>query len=417
MAYVVQEDILASINGTINVSQGESQTYSINLHRDDLDTMLTAERASSITVSIIGMTGKKLLMFANPQIPGVTLPLTIGGERTNTAGILTFEITEQSSRFLEPGDLNIIISITYADFFPNSKTYVLPILKIGQIIEGDTGTGEGPDGGTGGGTGGGTAVPSKPFGSPEFTIEHIDLDMPSASGKMSVNSQNPYQITEMIFRNLDKNLIRLTSLENFVVNRMGNDKIEGILTLYSIDSPSFYAIYKILGWERVDLVSGNGNADSTDGIKLRVLIEDTTKGPGVTKSLWQVGNNVAFSIDTHGITNSSISPEGISTYEDKNKLVTIPTNGPFSKTGVQITHSPYYDSYVIVEVNGISVDVGNNTKNKACYFSGNNGITPVSYESIRSGDQLIWNGNIAGYELEVGDVINLIYEVNVDDLR
>jgi hypothetical protein len=410
MNYVVQEDILASIDGTINVAQGESQTYSINLHRDDLETMLTAERASSITVSIIGMTGRKLLMFANPQIPGVTLPLVIGDERNNTAGILTFEITEQASRFLEAGDLNVIISITYADFYPNSKTYVLPIFKIGQIIEGDTG------GTIGGGTGG-NAVPSKPFGSPEFTIEHTDLDMPSASGKMSVNNQNPYQITEMIFRNLDKNLVRLTSLENFVVNRMGNDKIEGILTLYSIDSPSFYAIYKILEWERIDLVPGNGNAHGTDGIKLRVLIEDTTKGPGVTKSLWQVGNNVAFSIDTHGITSSSIKPEGISTYEDKNKIVTVPTDGPSSPTGVQITHSPYYDSYVMVEVNGISVDLGNNTKYATCYFSGNNGITPVSYEAIRAGDQLIWNGNISGFELEIGDIINLIYEVNVDDLR
>jgi hypothetical protein len=71
----------------------------------------------------------------------------------------------------------------------------------------------------------------------------------------------------------------------------------------------------------------------------------------------------------------------------------------------------------MVEVNGISVDLGNNTKNATCYFSGNNGVTPVAYEEIRSGDQLIWNGNIAGFELEEGDEINLIYEVNVDDLR
>ena len=413
MAYVIQEDILASINETINVIQGESQTYSISLHRDNLDTMLTAERASSVTVSVLNRVGKKVLMFENPQIPGVTQPLVVGNIRNNSQGIITFEITEQLSRFLDPGDLNIIISIIYADFYPNSKTYILPILKIGQIIEGDTGSGGGDNGG---GTGGSVA-PTKPFGSPEFTIEHIDLDFPSASGRMSVNNQNPYQITEIIFRNLDKNLVRLTSLENFVVNRMGNDKIEGILTLYSIDKPTFYTIYKILGWERVDLVSGNGNSDNSDGIKLTVLIEDISTGPGVTKNLWQVGDNVAFAIDTHGITGENIKPEGILTYQDKNKKVAISTNGAGSPTGVHITYSPYYDSYVMVEVNGISVDLGNNTKIATCYFSGNNGISTVAYEDIRAGDQLIWNGNIAGFELEEGDEINLIYEVDVDSLR
>jgi hypothetical protein len=70
-----------------------------------------------------------------------------------------------------------------------------------------------------------------------------------------------------------------------------------------------------------------------------------------------------------------------------------------------------------VEINGISIDLGNNSKNATAYFSGNNGLTAVQIESIREGDQLIWNGDIAGYELELGDEINLIYEVNVDDLR
>ena len=148
MAYVIQEDILASVDETVNVTQGESQTYSINLYRDILGNPLTAERASSVTVSVIERTGRKVLMFANPQIPGVTLPLLVGQTRYETTGILTFEINEQSSRFLEPGDLNVIVSITYADFYPNSKTYILPVLNIGQIIEG-----------AGGGTGGGCPTP------------------------------------------------------------------------------------------------------------------------------------------------------------------------------------------------------------------------------------------------------------------
>jgi hypothetical protein len=411
MDYVVQEDIIANIEEPINIVQGDHQIYSINLHRDFIGNPLKLERASIISVSVINRLGRKVLMFSSPFTPGVSEQLSLGSINTNNEGVISFEITESLSRYLESGELNVIISIVYSNFFPNAKTYVLPVLKIGQIIAGDFPDPEPENPNPG------TSVPKKPFGSPEFIIEHVDLDMPSASGRMSVNAQNPNNITQMIFRNLDKNLVRLTSLENFVVNRMGNDKIEGILTLFSMDKPSFYSIYKIVSWERVDISAGNGNSENIDGIKLNVLIENSTSGPGVDKALWQVGDNIAFSIDTHGITGENIKPEGILTFSDKNKRVLVNTNGASSPTGVQITYSPYYDSYVMVEVNGISVDLGNNTKNATCYFSGNNGVTPVAYEEIRSGDQLIWNGNIAGFELEEGDEINLIYEVNVDDLR
>ena len=71
----------------------------------------------------------------------------------------------------------------------------------------------------------------------------------------------------------------------------------------------------------------------------------------------------------------------------------------------------------MIEVNGISVDLGSDKSTSTVYFSGNNGISAVAIEEIRAGDQLIWNGNIAGFELELGDEINLIYEVDIDSLR
>jgi len=412
MAYVIQGDIIANIDETFNMVQGTSHIYSIELYRDYIGNVLHAENASSINVAVVDRLGRRVLMYSNPFTPGVSDILNVGSISTNNIGIISFEILGFQSRYLEPGDLHVVISIVYNNYYPTSKTYVLPAIKIGQSIEGDFG---------GGGGGGGTdpiyALPSKPFGSPEFMIEHVNLDMPSANGRMSINSQNPLEITKMIFKNLDKNLVRLTSLENFLINRMTNDKIEGILTLYSIDNPTFYSIFKIISWSRVDIVQGNGDSDNIDGIELTVLIESITTGPGVSKTIWQVGNNIAFSIDTHGITGENIKPEGILTFTDKNKKISINTNGNNYPTGIHITYSPYYDSYVMVEINGISVDVGNNTKNAACYFSGNNGVTAIAYEEIRSGDQLIWNGSIAGFELEINDEINLIYEVNVDDLR
>ena len=413
MAYVIQEDIIANVNETFNVRQGGSQEYSISLYRDSFNNMLTADRASLITVAVVNRIGKKVLMFANPVIPGVTQELIVGSQKTNDTGIIKFEITESLSRFLEGGDLNIIISITYSDFYPNAKTYILPILKIGQILEGDSTGG----GGTGGGTGGGGTTTPILIGSPEFEIEHTDLSLPSTFGMMSINSQDPGKLTQIIFRNLDKNRVRLATLENFLVNRMDADKIEGIITLYSTTNPKFFTIFKIMSWSRVEIEDGNGNIDNTDGIKINVLIENVATGPGVGKELWQTGDKVTFAIDTHGIKGSAIKPDGILTYADKNKKVTKPTNGIASPTGTYITYSPYYDSYVMVEVNGISVDLGSDKLTSTVYFSGNNGISSVAIEEIRAGDQLIWNGNIAGFELELGDEINLIYEVDIDSLR
>jgi hypothetical protein len=404
MAYVIQEDILASIEETLNVVQGNSQTYSIQLDRDFLGNPVSLQYVTSISVEILNETGDLQLVFGNPVIPGVSQQLNVGSVNTNNAGNISFEIIDNISRYLDPGDLFARIRIVYSNYFPSAKTYTMPLFKIGRIIAGELV--DDPD----------VIIPTpvqvisrKPFGSSEYMIQYIDSDIPSRYGYMSVNSQDPSAISIMTFRNLDLNLIRPASLENFVVNRMGVDNITGIITLFSIDNPSFYAIYKILTSERIDVIPGNGVDADSDGIRLKVVLEDFSRGPGVNKSIWQVGDNVAFSIDAHGIT---VKPEGVLTYTDKNKRVAFATNGAGSPTGIYITYSPYKQSYVMVEVNGISVDVGDGAKNKTVYFSGNNGETSMLIGEIRREDQLIWNGNIAGFELEVGDEINLIYEID-----
>jgi len=224
----------------------------------------------------------------------------------------------------------------------------------------------------------------------------------------------------MIFRNLDKNLVRSPVLENFLVNRMGSDGLNGIITINSIENPNFFTMYNISAWQRVDVTTGNGVEADSDGIEITVQLETASTGPGVLKNSWEVGNEVTFSIGTYAINGEmkpgTIQSDGILTYTDKNSQVVNGTDGQFSSTGVYISYSPYKDSYVLIEVNGISVDLGNDKDTSTVYFSGNDGATAVAIEDIRLGDQLIWNGDVAGFELEIGDDINLIYEVDVDDL-
>jgi len=71
----------------------------------------------------------------------------------------------------------------------------------------------------------------------------------------------------------------------------------------------------------------------------------------------------------------------------------------------------------MVEVNGISVELGDGVKTRSAYFSSNNGLTAAAINSLRAGDELIWNGVIAGFDLESGDEINLIYEASADDVN
>ena len=69
-----------------------------------------------------------------------------------------------------------------------------------------------------------------------------------------------------------------------------------------------------------------------------------------------------------------------------------------------------------IEVNGISVELGDGTRDKDSYFSRDLGITAVLIVDIASGDQLYWNGIQSGFDLVSDDVINLIYEAASADL-
>ena len=414
MPYVVKEDIIAFVEETQNISQGTSGTFEISLFRDLIGNQLNASKATVISVAILNSNNEKILMYNSPVAPGVSDILNIGSASNNEEGKISFEISIIQSRALSPGILNAQITLIYSDFYPNAKTYTLPAFKIGQtmeVIDPDY-----PNDDEGNGTGSPISDDGLFLGSPQFTIEHTDLDMPSSYGKMSIDDSNPNQVSKILFRNLDKNRVRLTQLENFLINRVTNEKINGIITLYNMDDPSFYCIYRIQGWNPINITSGNSSSGNTDGIEVSVVIESMSNGPGVSRNDFEIGDNITYNIDTFGGTNDSVTPSGILTYVDKNIKVTQSTNGNASPTGVSITYSPYYDSYVMVEVNGISVEVGDNLTESSVYFSTNDGANAVALESISAGDQLIWNAVVAGFELEAGDDINLIYEADAGEI-
>ena len=412
MAYVAKDDIIAFIEGESNFIQGNSQTYEIILYKDFIGSILNLNQPTSFNVAIF-VEDRKVLQFSRPSVSGVSVDLDV--DLTNDTGKISFEINESNSTHLTPGKIFAQVSVYYENYYPQPKNYVFPRMLLGEVINNPNIDNQNPpDNNTG------ETIIEKVSTNGEFLIEYVDGSNPSDNGLVSLDSSDPLGVSSIIFRNLDKNGIRLASLENFLIQRIDGDKINGVITISDLGDSNLYAIYKIQTWERLDLTVGGGDSENSDGIKITVSPEMVSSGPGVTESVWKSGQLITYSADAHGITNASVIlpdvPDGILTYVDKN-INPIASNGNSSATGVFMTYSPYQDSYVMVEVNGLSVEVGDGNKNSPAYFSGNNGLVASSIEEIRHGDQLFWNGEIAGYELEVGDEINLIYEAKSDDLR
>lgn len=117
----------------------------------------------------------------------------------------------------------------------------------------------------------------------------------------------------------------------------------------------------------------------------------------------------------------SIDEDGIETIADLDQvldteLYPLGTNGNYSPTGIKIEFTPFADSNVDVKINGISVNLGNGTRTKDCYFSNDGGLTAKLIKDIQANDELYWNGSIAGYELDDRDDVDFVYAASSLDI-
>jgi hypothetical protein len=115
----------------------------------------------------------------------------------------------------------------------------------------------------------------------------------------------------------------------------------------------------------------------------------------------------------------SVDEEGVEVYVDQDQSLeaTISqTIGNESGTGITIEYTPFKDSKVDVKINGVQVNIGNGIKTKDCYFSGDGGITARLIKDIQAGDELFWNSDIAGFELDSADDIDFDYEASNLDI-
>jgi hypothetical protein len=125
--------------------------------------------------------------------------------------------------------------------------------------------------------------------------------------------------------------------------------------------------------------------------------------------------DTALLLSNHPSSNIQIEVLPVDTLADLDQTTVGDTNGNYSPTGVTIEYTPFLDSMVHVKINGIEVNLGNGARTKDCYFSNDGGLTAKSIKNIAAGDELFWNGGIAGYELDPSDDIDFEYDAaNLD---
>jgi hypothetical protein len=173
-------------------------------------------------------------------------------------------------------------------------------------------------------------------------------------------------------------------------------------------------------------LTGTGVATSTSASSSDFLVLTRSDGGDVL-----ITSSQGSYINTNGITSSSSgSPASLLMLEgavsassetgvgSANDLDQVPLNTTLDgdASGVFITYTPYQDSNVQIHINGIGSNLGNGIKTKDCWFSGDGGTTARLVADITSGDELHWNGSIAGYQLETTDEVDVIYDASSDDV-
>ena len=405
MPQVTHEDIIGYIDNTIDVTQGDSQVYTIKLYRDRVGGNLNPSLYSSFTMNLLDESSNLIAQYAMPRVYGVSGELILIDTDPETQAVFQFELAKLQTLNLPAGKIYVNIVVTNDRINP-TKIYSLPNLEIGAILFNENRHDPSLYKSTQRSSGIGVSASMDPY----YKVQHIDGSVPIGQGNLSLDSGSPGEVTKMTFMNSDFDGIRVSVLENFLINRIDRDGIEGTITLINRDDTAQYSIFNVVDWYRVNCGSGNCVDDIDDAIQLIVVHEMSTEGPGVHKNNWLVTDEVSFKLDVYG---SALSASDLgkksSTTLDK-ELIPNNTSGNVSRTGIILSVTPQDGQYIDVEINGISISLGDGTKNLDGYFSADGGTTARTFQDIRVGDELIFNAIVAGYELTDEDRVSLFYE-------
>lgn len=101
---------------------------------------------------------------------------------------------------------------------------------------------------------------------------------------------------------------------------------------------------------------------------------------------------------------------GLLNEPEEESLPALATTGNYQlASNIGIGGLPVAGGYVMVFVNGLFVKLGDGVRTRMCYFSDDAGATAKALANLAAGDLLYWNGDVAGYDLDVTDSIEIYY--------
>ena len=220
------------------------------------------------------------------------------------------------------------------------------------------------------------------------TVEPIDTDLDVTTYSFGTidSTESTYSITNFLATPSD------TDTTMRIYNKLNK-------LIYTIDPNRSYFLYQsniviIRTTDKVDiLLSFPNNEEASDALIRLNYVKNLLIGP-----LYP------------------LLPEIIETGRSKanlNMSAEITVNDGNLACNTAILDTPVRASFIKVFVNGIEVNVGGATYPYDCYFSSDGGTTvkTLGYEKI--GDKLYWNYSVANYNLDVIDLIDFHYLIDI----
>ena len=133
MAYVTREDVIIYVQDITEFNAGDDAPIRIICYKDYLNAQLDLSTVSSITVTIFDNVGRRVLTYAEPNIPGKSLPIILGDPAAGEQGFIEFTIPGTNNSHFVEGDVYATVGLVWTDYYPEPKTLTSPKIKIGKI--------------------------------------------------------------------------------------------------------------------------------------------------------------------------------------------------------------------------------------------------------------------------------------------
>ena len=133
MSYVSQEDVILYVESITSFAAGDDCPIRLIIYKDYLNAQLDLSTVDAITVTIFDDVGRRVLSFANPHIPGKSLPISIGGNGLVQEGFIEFTLEGQYNQNFVANDVYATVGLVWTDYYPEPKTITTPKLKIGFV--------------------------------------------------------------------------------------------------------------------------------------------------------------------------------------------------------------------------------------------------------------------------------------------